>query len=169
MPHYRVDSATSKVVVRARSSIHDTSTTWSKVSGSIEVDPEAIETAGASASFTVDMTAFDAGDWLKNRKLRKDLAVEQHPSASFELSNLREVVRTDGGRFRAVADGVLSWRGRDVRLAIAGEGVIDPAHIDAYGRFDLDIRQLGIEPPRFLMFKVESEVTVEVTLRARAS
>lgn len=168
MPGYRVDSAQSRLIVRARSSIHDTLTTWKSISGDIAADPGTLDSAGATASFTVDMTAFDAGDWLKNRKLKNDLDLANHPRATFELKELRDVKRTTEGEFQATALGVLRWRGREVELTISGQGAMDADQVAATGTFDLDIRTLGVEPPRFLMFKVESEVTVEVTLRARA-
>ena len=37
----------------------------------------------------------------------------------------------------------------------------------ATGTFDLDIRKLGMAAPRFLMFKMEDQVRVEVTLQGR--
>jgi polyisoprenoid-binding protein YceI len=166
VPIYKVDAASSRIVVKARSSIHDTSTTWNRIEGTAEADPAAL--LDARASFSVDMTAFDAGDWLKNRKLRKDLDVARHPRAIFEITGLRDMHQNEDGSFRATADGILRWRGKELALAVSGRGRIDATAIDATGSFDLDIRQLGVEPPRFLMFKVESEVTVEVTLRARA-
>lgn len=163
MPRYVV-AAGSQLVVKARSSIHDTKTVWSKVTGEVTADPTTLATSGAVASFEVDMTAFDAGDFLKNRKLRKDFDLEAHPRATFTLGALREVTG-DGGRFRAIADGVLRWRGKEVVLEVAGEGTLDGARLSATGRFELDIKRLGLSAPRFLMFKVEDEVTVEVTLR----
>ena len=57
-----------KLTVKARSRVHDTTTVWDKVSGDVDADPDAIEQA--KATFSVDMTSFDAGDFLKNRKLR---------------------------------------------------------------------------------------------------
>jgi len=36
---------------------------------------------------------------------------------------------------------------------------------DATGTFELDIRTLGLQAPKVLMFKVQDEVTVEITLR----
>ncbi|MEO7735184.1 MAG: hypothetical protein ABIY55_29790, partial [Kofleriaceae bacterium] len=65
---YRVTSG--KLTVKARSKIHDTTTVWDKVGGDIDADAETLATAGATALFTVDMTTFDAGDFIKNRKLR---------------------------------------------------------------------------------------------------
>jgi len=156
--------AGSKVLVTARSSIHDTRTTWPEVSGDVDADPDTLATAGAKATFTVDMTKFDAGDFLKNRKLRKDFDMDAHPKASFELTGLRDVVRT-GDDFTATADGVLRWRGRSVTLKIAGKGRVDARGLTATGTFDLDIRELGLTAPKMLMFKMADEVSVEVTLR----
>jgi polyisoprenoid-binding protein YceI len=162
MPRYAV-GAGSSLVVKARSSIHDTKTVWSSVSGDVTADAATLATDGATATFTVDMTRFDAGDFLRNRKLRKDFAMDAHPQATFTLTAVRDVVG-EGGRFRATADGVLRWRGKEVPLTVAGEGTLDGQRLAATGRFEIDIKKLGMSAPRFLMFKMEDEVAVEVTL-----
>jgi hypothetical protein len=176
---YRVTSGT--LTVRARSRIHDTTTVWNRVTGEIVADPETLAAApvlapvlapapadarpaGTSARFEVDMTAFDAGDFLKNRKLRKDFALEAHPRASFVLTALQGVVRT-GTAFTATAVGTLEWRGKRVELTLSGRGTLDAMAASASATFELDIRWLGLAAPRFLIFKVEDEVTVDVAIR----
>jgi hypothetical protein len=158
---YRVSSGT--LTVQARSRVHDTTTVWSKISGEVEADPETLATAGARASFAVDMTAFDAGDFLKNRKLRKDFDLAGHPTARFELIGLSAVMR-DGPTFTATARGMLEWRGRKLELVLAGQGKLDDVALSARATFELDIRTLGLAAPRFLLFKVEDEVSVSVEL-----
>jgi polyisoprenoid-binding protein YceI len=160
---FRVDSG--KLTVKARSSVHDTTTTWDHVSGDVDADPDAIE--AARATFDVDMTSFDAGDWLRNRKLRKDFAMDAHPRATFELQQVSEVVR-DGAKFTAKADGILRWRGKEVPLRLAGQGTLDARGLEASGTFTLDIRTLGLSAPRFFVFKMEDEVMVDVTVRGKA-
>ena len=172
---YRVTSGT--LTVRARSRIHDTTTVWNRVTGEIVADPDTLagapvlapapadaRPAGTSARFEVDMTAFDAGDFLKNRKLRKDFALEAHPRASFVLTALQGVVRT-GTAFTATAVGTLEWRGKRVELTLSGRGTLDPMAMEASATFELDIRTLGLSAPRFLMFKVEDEVTIAATIQ----
>lgn len=184
---YRVTSGT--LTVRARSRIHDTTTVWNRVTGEIVADPETLAVApvrasgpasgpapgpdpgpddggpaGTSARFEVDMTAFDAGDFLKNRKLRKDFALEAHPRASFVLTALQGVVRT-GTAFTATAVGTLEWRGKRVELTLSGRGTLDAMAASASATFELDIRSLGLAAPKFLIFKVEDEVTVDVAIR----
>ena len=165
---YRI--AGGKLTVRARSRIHDTTTVWDKISGDVEVDPETLATTGATASaasFRVDMTSFDAGDWLRNRKLRKDFDLDGHPAATFELRALRDV-RRDGATFTAAALGVLRWRGKEVPLELAGKGRLDAAGVEASATFALDIRKLGLSAPRFLVIKMEDEVEIEVTVQGPA-
>jgi polyisoprenoid-binding protein YceI len=156
---YRVSSG--KLTVKARSSVHDTTTVWSKVTGDVDADPDAIE--AARAIFQVDMTQFDAGDWLKNRKLRKDFDLEQHATATFELQGVSEVVR-DGAKFTAKARGLLRWRGKEVPLELAGAGTLDPERLAAKAEMELDIRKLGLSAPRFFVFKMEDVVTVSVEI-----
>jgi polyisoprenoid-binding protein YceI len=157
--------ASGKLTVKARSSVHDTTTTWDKLSGDVDADPDAIE--AAKATFTVDMTAFDAGDWLRNRKLRKDFEMDANPRATFELQRVSDVVR-DGAKFTAKAHGVLRWRGKEVPLELAGSGTLDRERVSASATFELDIRKLGLSAPRFFIIKMEDEVTVSVTLDGKA-
>lgn len=166
MPRYVIDSAASRVVVRARSSIHDTETRWTGVGGSIEAEPADLA-AGAAADVLVDMTRHDAGDFLRNRKLRKDLEVERYPQARFRLARLHDVADRGGGVFTARAEGSIAWHGREVAVSAAGEGSVAGDELRATARFELDVRAFGVSPPRFLMFKVEEIVSVEVSLAAR--
>ncbi|MBC7975176.1 MAG: YceI family protein, partial [Myxococcales bacterium] len=99
---YRVTAGS--LTVRARSRVHDTTTVWSKITGEVVADANTLGAAGATARFDVDMTTFDAGDFLKNRKLRKDFDLAGHPTARFELRALTGVVR-DGPTFTASAAG----------------------------------------------------------------
>jgi polyisoprenoid-binding protein YceI len=162
---YRVTAGT--LTVQARSKIHDTRTVWNRISGDVTADPETLAEVGpgaTSAVFEVDMTAYDAGDFLKNRKLRKDFDLDAHPKARFTLRELRGVVRT-GATFTATAVGELAWRGKQIELTLAGRGTLDDMRLEASATFELDIRRLGLQAPRFLIFKVEDEVTVEVAIR----
>lgn len=151
-----------KLTVKARSSVHDTTTVWDKITGDVEADPNAIE--NAKATFTVDMTKFDAGDFLKNRKLRKDFDMEGNPTATFTLERVSDVKR-DGDKFSARAEGRLEWRGKSVVLTLSGQGTLDRDRVEATGSFELDIKKLGLQAPKFFIIKMEDEVTVEVSVR----
>ncbi|MBI4508101.1 MAG: YceI family protein [Deltaproteobacteria bacterium] len=156
-----------QVFVTARSSIHDTKTKYPTMEGQIRVNVDEASDS-PSAEIRVDMRDFDAGDWLKNRKLRSDLQPEKHPTALFRLTALEGVTPRQDGKLEATAVGILSWRGREVPIRARGHGRIERQSIEAQAEFELDVRTLGVEPPKLLMFKVESTVLVQVELRARA-
>ena len=154
--------STGKLTVKARSRVHDTTTVWDKITGDVDADPDAIEQA--KATFTVDMTQFDAGDFLKNRKLRKDFDMDGNPRATFVLERVSDVKR-DGDKFTATAEGRLEWRGKSVVLTLSGQGTLDRDRVEAKGTFELDIKKLGLQAPKFFIIKMEDEVTVEVSIR----
>jgi polyisoprenoid-binding protein YceI len=165
MPSYRIDSQSSKLVVTARSSVHDTDTSWQGITGTIEADLDHLE--ATKATIEVDMTTADAGDWLKNRKLRKDMDFDKHPRASVEVERLSEVKR-DGDEVSATLHGILSWRGKSIAIEARGSGTLSESELRASGSFELDVTKLGITPPKVLMIKIEDVVGCQVELRAKA-
>jgi polyisoprenoid-binding protein YceI len=164
---YTVDPAKSLVLVHARSSVHDTEARWTKLSGLVTVDPTD-PGRGAEARVVVDMRELDAGDRMKNWKLRADLEPDKYPEAVFTLSQLEDVRAGGSERFDAAALGAIAWRGRTANVRATGGALITPARIAASCKFELNVTHLGVKPPKVLMFKVDEVVLVEVTLEARA-
>jgi len=166
VPRYVVGRG--RVVVKARSSIHDTTCVWSELSGTVDFDPAKPE--GAGAEITVDMRVFDAGDRIKNWKLKGDLQPDKHPKAIFRLARLEGVTRgaAGGESFSATAAGAIDWRGKKAELNATGSATATAAKIDAKCAFELNVRHLGVEPPKILMFKVDEIVLVTVELTANA-
>ncbi len=165
------------MVVKARSSIHDTTCVWSELSGTVDFDPDKPD--GAAAEITVDMRVFDAGDRIKNWKLKGDLQPDKHPKAVFRLARLEGVERGGAGgggagggaageSFSAKAVGSIDWRGKKAEISATGSATATPAKIEAKCSFELNVRHLGVEPPKILMFKVEEIVLVTVELAANA-
>jgi polyisoprenoid-binding protein YceI len=166
---YAIDPARSLVVVHARSSVHDTDARWTKLSGVVTVDP-GDPGAGAEARVVVDMREFDAGDRMKNWKLRGDIEPDKYPEAVFTLARLEDV-RAGGAaaRFEAAALGAIAWRGRTAEIRAKGGASITGERIVAACKFELNVTHLGVKPPKVLMFKVDEVVEVEVTIEAKAA
>jgi polyisoprenoid-binding protein YceI len=154
-----------RITVTARSSIHDTTCVWSEMSGTIDFDPD--EPGEAQAEVKVDMRAFDAGDRLKNWKLRGDIQPDKYPEAVFTLARLDGVTR-EGDKLSAGATGSIAWRGRNAEIAAKGAAVATEQKIEATAEFELNVRKVGVEPPKILMFKVDEVVLVKVELTANA-
>ena len=56
-----------------------------------------------------------------------------------------------------------SWR-----LRAPGTGCLRDDSLEARVSFELDVRDVGVKPPRFLMLKVDEIVRIEVALVAHA-
>jgi polyisoprenoid-binding protein YceI len=166
MPSYTIDSKASKLAVTARSSVHNTNIEWSGFSGTIDAELEALEDIAADLS--VDMTTADAGDWLKNRKLRKEMDFDKHPSATLKIEKLEKVQR-EGAKISATLHGALDWRGKQITVVVTGSGTLNDKELRAQGTFDINMTELGITPPKVLMIKVEDVVSCKVDIVARVA
>jgi polyisoprenoid-binding protein YceI len=166
MPRYTIDSQASTLVVTARSSVHNTDTSWRGISGTIDADLESLEEIAAEVA--VDMKTADAGDWLKNRKLRKDMDFDKHPEATMTIERLEDLQR-EGTEVSATVHGTLKWRNREIAVVMSGSGSLGESELRAQGNFDIDVTQLGIKPPKVLMIKVDDVVSCKVSVVARAS
>ena len=162
---YTIDSQTSKLVVTARSSVHDTEIVWRGISGTIDANVEDMQ--ATQASINVDMSTADAGDWLKNRKIRKDMDFSKHPKASFVLKQISEV-RRSGAKVSATISGHLSWRGETIDITARGDGTVTNDELQASGSFEIDMTKLGVSPPKVLMIKVDDVVSCHIKLTALA-
>jgi polyisoprenoid-binding protein YceI len=163
---YRVQRGV--VEVKARSSLHDTVTKFSKLDGTIDFDAD--NTAAARADLALDMRIFDAGDRLKNWKLKDEIAPDQYPTATFTLARFADIHEMIAGKFTATALGQLKYRGKMPEIRVKGEATVDRRTIEAKASFELNMpRDLGMQPPKILMFKIEDVVSVQVSLVAFAT
>lgn len=166
MPSYTIDSQASKLVVTARSSVHNTDTEWRGITGSINADLG--DLASIAGDVAVDMTTADAGDWLKNRKLRKDMDFAKHPKATVQIDRLEEISQ-EGDAVSATLHGTLHWRSKAVAVVVTGSGTLTDKELQASGSFTIDVTKLGITPPKVLMIKVEDVVHCNINIVARVS
>ncbi len=105
-----------------------------------------------------------SGNALQDREMWKLIDSRRFPTIAADLRS----VEKDGvpGRYKASGDITLSGRQRryEGTLTVA----LDGARLRVEGELTVDIRDFGLHPPRFLMFKVEPEVHVRLRLVAAA-
>jgi len=166
MPGYLIDSNASRLYVVARSSVHDTETIWTGITGTIVADATN-PAQELEATVQVQMSTADTGDWLKNRKLRKDMQFEKNPVARFVLDSV-ERREQDGERLNATIRGTLSWRDHSIPIVASGHGLLGKTELSASGTFDIDVTKLGITPPKILMIRVQDVVNCRIELHATA-
>ena len=165
MAHYVIDERQSKLVVMARSKVHDTEMIWKGITGSIDAKVDGLDSAKSEIS--VDMTTGDAGDWVKNRKLRKELNFDKNPKASFSLRSVEKLEQSEQA-VSAQLQGELRWRGKTITVDCKTQGKVTQTGIEVTGTFDIDMTDLGITPPKVLMIKIDDVVNCTITIVASA-
>jgi polyisoprenoid-binding protein YceI len=139
---YRLQRGT--VSVTARGTARGTTVRCAKIDGTIDFDADA--PSSTRAELSVDMRSIDAGDRFKNWKLESELHAEQHPTATFTLARFEAIHEVTSGQWTGTAIGQLRWRGHKPMLKIKGKATVDRRNIEAQATFDLDVRELGMQP-----------------------
>lgn len=145
-----------RVTVKAGSS--PDVTTWSKVTGTIQLDLDRPD--GARAEISVDMRSFEAGDWFQNWQRKGNLDADAHPTAKLVLMRLEGVREGSAGQLEGTAVGQLQWRGKTAEVRVRGTARVNPRAIEASGSFDVDPQRFGI--------KADERLRAEVSLSATA-
>jgi polyisoprenoid-binding protein YceI len=103
-----------------------------------------------------------SGNMLQDREMWKLIDSRRFPTISADLRSVER--RLGDGKYTASGDITLAGRQRryEGTLAVARDG--DRVRVE--GELRVDIREFGLNPPRFLMFKVEPEVNVRLHLVA---
>lgn len=162
MMQYDVTGGTLTAI--AKSSLHDTETLWKTIRGAVTLG-EPLELS--SATIAVQMDAFDAGSWLKNRHLKKNFPFQKYPTADFVLTELSKVSR-EGEKISAEGGGQVQWNGKTVPISLRGQGIVNDNTLSVRCQFTVDIRDFGLEAPGILGVKVDDVLECIATIEARA-
>jgi hypothetical protein len=145
----------------------DTVVRFDKMAGSIELDPED-PPAKVKGELSVDLRSFDAGDRFKNWKIESELGAEQHPTAELTLARLEGVTEESPGKFRGRGRAQIRWRGKRVDVTCRGHGLVSRRELEVRATFELSVRELGLPPASFLLFRSGDALKVDVVVVARA-
>lgn len=160
----------SRVGFDAKSTLHDFSGVTQKVEGELEVDlaQPALAPAG---SVLVDARSLDTGMADRDAAMREHLDTQRHAQVRFTWTELRDAqVDLAQQRLSAVAVGRLSIKGVEREVAMPVQVSVDSSQrVGIEGELKLRLRDFGVEPPSQLgMIRVENEVRVWISLRARS-
>jgi YceI-like domain len=139
----------------------------SKVSGFIDAEfsGDSLTTEPAPKMHVeVPVEQLRSGNNLQDREMWKLIDSRRFPLVAADLRSLARDAAD--GRYRAGGDVTLAGRQRryDGNLTVVRDG--DRLRVE--GELRLDIRDFGLQPPRFLMLRVEPEVNVRLRLVAVA-
>lgn len=165
--HYRIVPDRSHVIVDARSSLHPIRTRTDGLEGHLEMDvlDGGRVNLGASpkAKLSFPVGRLKSGNPLENRELKRAIDARRYPTIDGQLVELRESEKA--GHY--VARGDVTFRGvtktYEDEMAITA---LDDRTLKLEGEHIFDIRDFDMEPPKFLMLRVEPDVHVRVEIVA---
>jgi polyisoprenoid-binding protein YceI len=166
MARYRLVPERSTIRAEARSSIHPITVETTGLEGFLEmtiVDGHLDTTAPVSGSVELDASLLKTGNGLYDRELERKLEMRKYPRVRGRVISVKVL---DSRAYHV--QGELSLRGQtspvegDVRMRI-----VDATTVEFQGEQTIDIRNFGLEPPKFLMLKVYPDVKLRGLVIAR--
>jgi polyisoprenoid-binding protein YceI len=166
MLRFRVNTAQSTVKVGLRVNLHPSHINANSLSGVIECD---VDEQGKprldrpySAELTLPVDAIKSGNGIQDREMRRRFDVSRYPAITATVTH-GEALEGEG-RYRAVAQLTMHGQTReikgDVQLGVKGTTMT----ID--GQQVINVKDFGINPPRLIILKVESDVDLQVHIVA---
>jgi hypothetical protein len=112
----------------------------------------------------VPVEQFKSGNAMQDREMWKLIDSRRFPTVAADLRSLESAGAAD--HYKAAGDVTLAGRQRryDGNLMVTRDG--DTLRVE--GDLVVDIRDFGLQPPRFLMLKVDPQVKVHLRLVAAA-
>jgi hypothetical protein len=162
---YAVSEPGSKLDFEAKSSLHPVHGSAANVSGYVDAEfsGDALTTEPPPKMHVeLPVEQLRSGNALQDREMWKLIDSRRFPTIAADLRSL-ESAGADG-HYKASGD--ITFAGRQRRyegnLTVARDGET----LRVEGELRLDIRDFGLQPPRFLMFRVEPEVNIRLRLLA---
>ena len=167
MDRYRIIPERSTVSINARSNVHPIHSRTDGLEGyvDLELGPDGVLDLSVkpAARLSLPVRRLSSGNALEDRELQKRIDARRYPTISGVLDTIERAdsdskYRVSGeitfrGAARRHQDEMTIRRVDDETLVLAG-----------HSRFD--IREYGMDPPRFLMLKVDPQVDVAVDIIA---
>jgi polyisoprenoid-binding protein YceI len=122
---------------------------------SLSADPETL-------SFSLPLATLRTGSELRDKHMQDDLDVKSYPTAELRIERSRLQLPSVGTQLNATCPAKLTLHGRtrDVSLVYQAKG---GDGYDVSGSFGLDLRDYGIEPPKYLGVAIKPDVQVSAT------
>jgi polyisoprenoid-binding protein YceI len=165
MARFRLDPLQSELWAEARSRLHPVRVHTSGLTGVVEA--EIGETRPMLATPThveVEARRLRSGNALIDGELQRRIDTRTHPSIRAELTGVAPGAAPDTLRLT----GTLSFHG--VTRTLEVEVTVrqrDAGTLEVEGARPIDMRDFGLAPPSFLVFRMEPEVQVRAKLVAR--
>jgi len=166
---WTIQGSLSRVGFDGKSSLHDFTGTTSKVSGELIANP-ARPTERPSGTIVVDATSLDTGLDDRDEAMHEHLESGRFKTFEFELESFRSTGASDDGTATGEVSGTMTIHGTSRPFAMPIELRVDKSHrLVVQGSAPLSLPDYGVPVPNKLgLVKMEDDVQVWITLRARA-
>ncbi|MBX7160877.1 MAG: YceI family protein [Acidimicrobiia bacterium] len=167
MARYTIDPEASQVWVAGTSSVHPIHATATGLEGWIDVeagDGAVAAGTGLAGEVRIAVAALRSGNGLVDRETRRRIDARRHPEITGVVTGSDRVA---GDRLSLRGD--LTFRGETRQVEGEVGVVVDDGgeRIVLEGSQSFDVRDWGLEPPRFAMLKVHPGIDVRVHVEAR--
>ena len=165
MARFRISPERSELWAEARSTLHPVRIHTAGLEGVVEAEPGEGTTPprlGMPTHVEVETLRLRSGNGLVDGELQRRLDARRFPRIRGEL---RSIAGDATGTSRLTGELTLHGitRTLDVEVTIRR---LDPRTLQIEGGRAIDMRDFGLPPPSFLMFKVQPEVQVRARLIA---
>jgi polyisoprenoid-binding protein YceI len=160
MARYKVISEKSRLWADARSSIHPVKVETSGLTGFVEAEVvDGQVRLGAPFRVEIDAERLKSGNALMDGELQRRLETRKFPRV---IGAVREA-QPGSPKHKLIGD--LSLHGvtqaTDAEVTVK---ILDDKTIEVEGEKTIDMRDYGLNPPKFLMFKVYPDVKIRARL-----
>ncbi|HET9156728.1 MAG TPA: YceI family protein [Myxococcaceae bacterium] len=164
MARFRISPQRSELWAEARSSLHPVRVHTAGLEGVVEVELEdGVPRLGVPTYVEVETQRLRSGNGLVDGELQRRLDSRKFPRIRGELT--RSAAGNGAGTSRLT--GELTFHGvtrtLDVEVTVRQ---LDPRTLEIAGGRAIDMRDFGLPPPSFLMFRMQPEVQVRAKLVA---
>lgn len=167
MTRYDIDPEASQVWISGTSSVHPIHATATGLEGWIELEVSEGGVApgsGLDAEVRIAVSALRSGNGLVDRETRRRIDAKRFPEILGVVTGSECV-----SGHRVSLRGDLTFRGEtrevegEVTVAVEDGG----ARIAVEGSQGFDVRNWGLEPPKFALLKVHPDIDVRIHVEAR--
>ena len=165
MARFRISPEKSELWAEARSSLHPVRIHTAGLEGVVEAEPGDTATPprlGMPTHVEVETLRLRSGNALVDRELQRRLDPRKFPRIRGEL---RSIGRDATGTSRLTGELTLHGVTRSLEVDVTVRQ-LDPRTLEIVGGRAIDMRDFGLPPPSFLVFKVQPEVQVRARLIA---
>jgi polyisoprenoid-binding protein YceI len=166
MARFVISPGRSELWAEARSTLHPVRLHTAGLEGIVEAEPGEGTDAprlGTPTHVEVETQRLRSGNALVDGELQRRLDTRKFPRVRGELT--RSAPGSRAGTYRLTGELTLHGVTRTLEVEVTVRQV-DPRTLEIEGGRSIDMRDFGLPPPSFLMFKMQPEVQVRARLVA---